>query len=779
MKGYIAILLCTLGMHAYAGNLAEPTPTDLAPIAELAQEQIDAGHIPGAVVMVGTRKKTLYREAFGRRALKPEPLPMNADTRFDLASLTKVIATTTAVMQLVERKKLRLDAPVARYWPQFARNGKGDITVRQLLTHYSGLNADLDIGRAWSGKRAALDLIVAQKPVSLPDTQYRYSDINFEILGELVRRVSGKPLDVYCEKYIFDPLGMSHTGFNPPSGQRADIAPTEYMDGKLRWGVVHDPSAYRMGGVAGHAGLFSTADDLAQFAGMLLAGGRWQGRRILSRRSVREMTTPQTAQSYAKSRGLGWMTTAPFAPNREQLLPFGAYGHYGYTGTMLWIDPVSGIYILVLTNRVHPDGKGDADPLRRGVLAIVADANPRLSAEQIFAARPELSAYYQHATEHPQGLSIAKVATGLNVLETEKFQPLQGMRVGVITNQTGVDAAGNGIVSLLYKAQNVKFTAIFSPEHGINGNQDSKIASGTDTGTGLPVYSLYGETRRPSDEMLKGLDALVFDIQDVGARFYTYATTMAYAMEAAARNGIDFYVLDRPNPIGADVVQGPLLDADMKSFTGYFPVPIRHGMTIGELARLFNDNIGARLHVVAMRGYHRRDWYDDTGLMWAPPSPNLRTLTEATLYPGVGLVEGANVSVGRGTDTPFELLGAPWIDGKVLADELNRRTIPGVFFTPANFTPNASRYENQRCDGVRIILTDRHALNSPLLGIEIASALNRLYPEQFHVQQLLEMVGSRKTLQAISAGTDPITIRSQWQDDLASFIALRNRYLLY
>ena len=783
MKGFVTILLLiiSLGPDASARNIDKPDPADLVPIAEFAQSEIQAGHIPGAVVLVGNRTTVLYRQAFGQRALEPGQLPMNADTRFDIASMTKAVATTTAIMQLVERRKLRLDDPVAKYWPQFARNSKSAITIRQLLTHYSGLRADLDLSANWSGYRTALRLIVAEQPVSAPGENYLYSDINFEILGELVRRVSGTPLNVYCARRIFRPLKMKNTGFKPLIRQRFDIAPTEYIDGELRWGEVHDPAAYRMGGVAGHAGLFSTADDLAIFARMLLNGGSWHGVRILSRSSVEKMTIPQSPPGYGKLRGLGWNIAAPFASNRDQLLPVGAFGHLGYTGTLLWIDPVSKTYVIVLSNRVHPYGKGDADPLRRGVLAIVADAMAPESDEHILAVRPALAAYYKLALEHPEIRPAAKVTTGLDVLEAENFAPLNGLRVGVITNHTGVDAAGNRIVDLLYRAPGVRLAAIFSPEHGISGNVDEKVAFGTEAVTGLPVYSLYGEVTRPTDAMLNGLDALVFDVQDAGVRFYTYATTMAYAMEAAARKGIDIYVLDRPDPIAANIVQGPMLDADMKSFTAYFPLPVRHGMTIGELAGLFNAqaNINARLHVIKMRGYGRSDWYDDTGLKWVSPSPNLRTLTQTTLYPGAGLVEGANVSVGRGTDTPFELAGAPWINGQELSDYLNRRGLAGVFFIPADFTPDANRYRNQLCHGVRIILTDRHALDSPLLGIELASALYRLYPAEFRIQETLGMVGARRVLQAITDGQDPKLISLQWQDNLKEFAALRSRYLLY
>lgn len=775
------LLLIPFGQGASAQEPIVPSAEALAPIAEFAQSEIQAGRIPGAVVLIGSRTDVLYREAFGQRAVEPVQLPMTTDTRFDIASLTKVVATATAIMQLAEKKKLRLDAPVARYWPQFARNRKGAITIRQLLTHYSGLRADLDLNSEWSGYDTALKLIIAEKPVSPPGKDYLYSDINFEILGELVRRASGVPLDAYCTKHIFKPLGMTNTGFKPSLEHRPSIAPTEYAGGKLRWGEVQDPAAFRMGGVAGHAGVFSTADDLAIFARMMLNGGSEHGVRILSRHSVEQMTLPQSPRGKGKLRGFGWNVGAPFASNREQLMQAGAYGHLGYTGTLLWIDPVSQTYVIVLSSRLHPRSKGDASPLRTGVMAIVSAALAPGTNEGIIAARPELASYYKFATEHPEKRPPAKTATGLDVLEAERFAPLHGLRVGVITNHTGVDASGKRIVDLLRKTRKVKLAAIFSPEHGIRGNLDEKVLSGRDTTTGLPVYSLYGDTRRPSDAMLNDLDALVFDIQDAGVRFYTYATTMAYAMEAAASKGIDFYVLDRPNPITADAVQGPMLDAELRSFTGYFPLPVRHGMTIGELAELFNAEagIGAKLHVIKMRGYRRSDWQDDTGLRWISPSPNLRTLTETILYPGVGLVEGANVSVGRGADTPFERVGAPWIDGKALADYLNQQAIAGVFFIPSDFTPDANRYKNQLCHGVRVILTDRHPLDSPSLGIELASALYRLYPSEFRIQETIGMIGANWVVQDIAGDRDPKLIASQWQDGLKEFAAMRNKYLLY
>jgi uncharacterized protein YbbC (DUF1343 family) len=400
--------------------------------------------------------------------------------------------------------------------------------------------------------------------------------------------------------------------------------------------------------------------------------------------------------------------------------------------------------------------------------------------DRLLAARPALARYFRPITLQGAGVA-AGVQTGADILAAEGFAPLKGLRVGLITNHTGLDRTGNRTIDLLHDAPGVKLAAIFSPEHGLYGIADEKVASGMEPGLDLPVYSLYGEVRRPTGKMLAGLDALVFDVQDAGARFYTYVSTMAYAMEAAARRSIPFYVLDRPNPITASAVQGPVMDPDLESFTGYFPLPTRHGMTVGELARLFNaeNGIGADLHVVAMRGYRRGEWYDQTGLPWVAPSPNLRTLAEAALYPGVAMVEGANVSVGRGTDSPFELLGAPWIDGERLAAYLNGRKITGVMFQPTEFTPAESRFKDQLCHGVRVVLTDRDALDAPALGVEIVGALHRLHPADFQLDKTLGLVGARWVLQAIREDEDPRSIARRWQASLAAFQRLRAKYLLY
>ncbi len=778
-----AFSLCQVAARSHAAT-ASPvslSADSLGPIADIVRGEIARGHIPGAVVLIGQADEIVYRRAFGSWRVGADRVPMTADTVFDLASVTKVIATTTAVLQLAERGRLDLDAPVAKYWPQFGAAGKRDIRIRDLLTHYSGLKPDLELRRRWSGYDTAMAMLAADHPLFPPGTRYLYSDENFEVLGELVRRVSGLPLQVYCKRNIFQPLGMINTSFTPPPNEMLRIAPTVRLSREPTRTGVNDPTAYRMGGVAGHAGLFSTVDDLSIFARMLLDRGKLRGVRILSRSSIAAMSLPESPHSAQRLRGLGWDLGPPFASNRDQLFPAGSIGHTGFTGTMIWIDPVTRVYVIVLTNRTYPDGHGDAQPLRKQIVSLISASMPPLTPAQIIAKAPGLARYYAAVGNAGHEADHGKVATGIDVLRAENFTPLRGLRIGLITNQTGRDAAGRTDIDLLRSASDLKLVAIFTPEHGFYANVDQRISSGMDPATGLPVLSLYGDVTMPSPAMLTGIDAMVFDVQDAGTRFYTYITTMAYAMKAAARQGIDFYVLDRPDPIDADVVEGPVLDRNLESFTGYFPLPVRYGMTIGELARMFNteNQIGVRLHVIPMRGYRRADWYDDTGLRWINPSPNLRSLAEAALYPGVALAEGANVSVGRGTATPFEVVGAPWIDSLKLARYLDREQIPGVGFEPEDFIPEAEPYKGQRCHGVRIELIDRDKLDSPALGIEIISALLRLYPAKFRVAQTLGLIGSRRVLDDVKRGDNPKTIAHEWTRRLTAFRSMRAKYLLY
>jgi uncharacterized protein YbbC (DUF1343 family) len=630
----------------------------------------------------------------------------------------------------------------------------------------------------WSDYDSAVVAIAMDHTVYTPGTQFRYSDVNFIALGEIVHRVSHMPLNVFCKREVFGLLGMKDTSFLPSPALKSRIAPTDYQGSGLRWGQVSDPTSHRMGGVAGHAGVFSTADDLALLAQMIINGGESEGKRILSPGAVAAMIKPESIPGGSTQHGLGWDIRSPYSRVFNAAFPKGSFGHTGYTGTAMWIDPTSQTFMIILTSRLHPNGQGNVKPLRAKTAAAVAEAVPM--GPPAVVARDEagfdLASAGYGAADGP-----GRVRPGIEVLAASGFAPLVGKRIGVITNHTGIDASGRSTLKLLLQAPGVKVRAIFSPEHGLAGTLDEKVASGKDPATGLPVYSLYGKVMRPTAEMLRGLDALVYDIQDVGARFYTYITTMAYAMEAAAGAGLDFYVLDRPDPITASLVQGPVLDPGLQSFIGYYPLPVRYGMTAGELAQLFNKEkaIGAKLHVVAMEGYRREAWLDQTGLRWVNPSPNLRSLTQAVLYAGVGMIESANVSVGRGTATPFEVVGAPWIAGGRLAHYLSGRCLPGVVFEAVSFTPTSSPYACHRCEGVRIKMVDRGAVDAPALGIELAAALHRLYPGKFQMDRTASMIGSRQIVQAIKNGDDPKVIQRRWQSGLEAFGRLRARYLLY
>ncbi len=782
---WMTFFFCALSALAVARKTVAPSG-GLGVIDSIVQGAIRDGQIPGAVVLVGRDGQVIYRKAFGERSLEPRREAMTVDTIFDLASLTKVVATTTAVMQLVQKGQIRVNEPVAKYIPEFGENGKEEITIRELLTHFSGLPKDLDLSQPWEGREAALRMAYAEKPIYAPGSRFLYSDVNFIVLGALVERVSGMTLADYCQKNIFAPLKMTHTRFLPPASWLPKIAPTQYdeHDRMLR-GVVHDPTVRRMGGVAGQAGLFSTADDLAKFAQVLLDGGT-----ILSPLMIEKMTTPEQPPTSAVLRGFGWDIDSPFSSNRGDLLPVGSFGHTGFTGTSLWIDPTTRTYIIVLTNAVHPRGKGSAVALRSKIATAVAAALPLTTAERNALQCQGITGYNEAQTgERRVASRNGEVKTGIDVLAARGFDLIRGTtgkkKIGLLTNQTGMDSQGRRTIDVLAQAPGVSLDAIFSPEHGVTGSLDTTdIGNSKDAATGVPVYSVYGATdatRRPSLEVLKTLDAVVVDIQDAGVRFYTYETTLGYFLEGASKAGIEIFVLDRPNPITGSFVQGPIPDPGHESFTNYDSLPVRHGMTVAELAKMFNAerDINARLQVVPLEGWMRGDWYDSTGLAWVNPSPNLRSLTEATLYPGVALVEGTNVSVGRGTDTPFELLGAPWINGGELAQYLNARDISGLRFVPVSFTPTASTYAGQKCQGVNIIVVERNGFDAPELGIELASALHKLYPEQFHLERMNDLLLSQSAFDAIAKGEDPRRIAEDWREPLEKFMQVRQKYLIY
>src|SRR5712692_9387227 len=772
------ICICFLA-HSAAAQLPNASPSNVGISAEhlgrmdkIIQASIERHELPGAVVLVARHGRVVWRKTYGARAVEPQREPMTADTIFDLASLTKIVATATSIMILVERGEVRLADPAVKFIPEMQGDGRDAITIEQLLTHTSGFAPDFDLKDRWSGYDEAMKLLYREPLRTQPGARFVYSDINYIALGEITRRVSGITLDEFARRNIYAPLGMRDTGFRPDAKLVARIAPTEKRRGQMNYlgdtganagvdgeqwlrGQVHDPTSFRMGSVA-------------------------------------TMTRPRAVSEDGAARGLGWDIATSFATNKGDLFPLGSFGHTGFTGTSFWIDPASDSFVIFLSNRVHPDGKGDVGPLRGRIASIVASSitdttvvkareEAANAARELLASVTRLNSSARATSTSNNAVADAQVLTGIDVLERDGFKQLAGMRIGLVTNQTGRDRAGHQTIDVLGKAPNVKLVALFSPEHGIRGVADERVSDTKDEQTGLSIYSLYGETRRPKPEQLKDLDALVYDIQDVGVRYYTYITTLGYVMEEAAKAKLPVFVLDRPNPINGVDVEGPLADADKLSFTAYHTIPVRHGLTVGELAGLYNDErkIGCDLRIVKMENWRRAMWFDSTGLTWVNPSPNMRSLTEAALYPGVGLLEATNISVGRGTDTPFEVIGAPWLDGQKLASYLNAQKIAGVRFVPVRFTPKTSVFKNEDCGGVNVVITDRSKFQAVLTGVEIAVALHQLFPAEWKIDGYSHLLVNADALARLKRGESVEEIGRLWATSLENFRRTRAKYLLY
>ena len=927
---------------------AQPTAQlyDFHEVDALITQAIAQHKIPGAVVLIGHNGAIAYTKAYGNRALTPAPLPMLPDTLFDMASLTKVLVTTTAILELSDDKLLDLDAPVAQYLPDFAANNKAQITLRQLLTHYSGLPEDVDLKDPWGlakpdpaeGLRRAL----AAVPYGPPGLTFRYSDINFITLGAVVEKVSGEPLDVFAHRHIFAPLIMPYTGYHPfaktcgpatrigsavtpgppvakntriltacapftwlPNGPGLETAPTARDDqgtpatnpnfGNILLGTVHDPTTRRMGGVAGHAGVFSNINDTARFAQALLDKLLHNtGPFPVSQASLQQAITPNealtavhTATIFTQAgqtitgeaqRGLGWDLNTAFSRPRGEIFPLtsrtsqGSFGHTGFTGTSLWIDPVSDTYVILLTNAIHIPGATPISTLRGQVATAAAkalnltapgvshdssrppcdgrttgcpgvivrastlkvpasapssDNTPLLSfrsAAEESAFRTSAAPAQKAATDKPPA-----ILTGIDVLEQTNFAALKSLahpanspvRIGLLTNQSGLDAHGHRTIDILHTASSeIELKTIFTPEHGLLGKQDTEhLASEQDPTTHIPVISLYGAKsadRHPKQSDLKQLDAVVIDLQDAGVRFWTYEAVLGYFLEATSKANIPLIVLDRPNPIGGGAPQGPLSAPGYESYTNFMPLPVRHGLTFGELARTFNafgkavqldprllgaraatlgtetpdalppatqPGLHANLIVIPMQNWHRAEYYADTGLPWTPPSPNLKTLAATILYPALGLTEQTNVSVGRGTPTPFEDLGAAFLNGPELAAYLTARKIPGVSFTATTYpvaeTPEHYPGHGASLPGIHFNVRDRAAFDSPELGLELLAALHHLYPKDFHLSGARTLLANPSIFSALEAGQDPRDILAGQTKELADFRAATRPFLLY
>ncbi len=729
---------------------AQPSFASLEPIV---QASLDRGDAPGAVVAVVHHDNLVYRKAFGYRTVAPQKIAMSEDTIFDLASLTKPIATAACILALVEDGKLQLGSPVARLWPQFASSGKQDITIQQLLLHVSGLPPGIAVSAA-EDPEALLRRIASVPLQSPPGTTFRYSDLGYVVLGEVVRRMSGRPLDRFFHDRFAEPLGMQSATFLPPAGVTVRVAPTTLRAGRMLVGEVHDPLAAALGGVAGHAGLFASVDDLAKFATMILGGGQLEGKRVLAGHTVGEMIRPRTLPG-GGLRSLGWDVDTGYSGNRGRLFAVGGIGHTGFAGASIWIDRATRTAVIILTSRLHPDGKGDVRRLRSEVATAVAAA---------IADRSE-----------------SAVVPGVDVLERRGFEELSGHRVGLVSHAASVDRQGRSTVDVLRAAPGVKLVALFALEHGLRSDVEGAVHDSVDPRSGLPVYSLFGSRIRPTPLQLAGIDTIVWDVQDVACRFYTYVTTLGTMMEAAAQQHLRFVVLDRPDPLGAIAADGPVASSDADSFTSFESLPIRYGMTPGELAQFYNGErkLGVELKIIAVENWKRSQAFEDTGLHWVRPSPNLPTPTSARLYPGVALLERTDVSVGRGTDRPFEVAGAPWVDAERWAAELQAAELPGVAFVPTHFRPSSSPHAGVDCHGVRILVTEPSRVNPVRIGIRMAQTLIQIHGHQWSRARLGELIADAPTVAAIEQGSSTQELTAIWQPRLERFESARARYLLY
>lgn len=755
-RNTISMLLLSLFIPSYL-SAAEINLKKLEGIKEIVEESIEQKKIPGAVVLVLNQGKIVYKQAFGNKSLYPSTEPMTTDTIFDLASLTKPIATGTSIFKLVEAGKLRLSDKAKLHLPELTEPAWEAITLEHLLTHTSGLPSGNASSDYKEGITQSIKKINNLKLLAPPGERFTYSDIGFIMLGEIVQRTSGRLLDQFSRDEIFLPLGMKETGYNPSETLKPRIAPTQKeKDGILR-GVVHDPRARLLNGIAGHAGLFSTVDDLALYCAMILNPSN---SKVLSHASIRTMTQARAVPNGWRT--FGWDCDTAFSSNRGELFPKGStFGHTGFTGTSIWFDPASQTAVIFLSNRVHPEGKGDATPVRNKVATIVAsalDGKPLASAKQVIS--------------------------GIEILKRENFARLKGAKVGLVTNHSGRDITGTSTIDLLHQAPEVKLIALFSPDYGIRGPIDAKVTDSKDEKTGLPVYILHRERRKPTPAQLEGIDTLVYDIQDSGCKFNTHIETLGLIMDAASERGIRLMVLDRPNPIGGKSFYGPLPDERKEPFHN---IPIRHGLTIGEIAKLFllerkvteGKPLICKLEIVTMENWNRADLFDATGLEWVCPSPNLRTLTTALIYPGVGLLEITNISVGIGTDRPYEWIGAPWMNNLQLALLLNQQNLPGVRFVPVKQTPVSNLYANKSCNGLQILIDNWSTFEPMKTGIAIAWALRKIHPDDWKIEKYNTLLLNKATLDALTAGKHYAEIEKLWRADLAAFETRRKSVLLY
>lgn len=746
MKQLAALLVFSL-VFVVSGQTGQ-NPEALVKLKSLLHDGVKNGAYPGFVFVASKDGEVICREQGGLLSNETPKVKVTPASRYDLASLTKAVATTSAVMCLYEDGKLQLDDRISAFLPDFGQKGKNKLTIRQLLTHSSGLPAWAPLYKKnateFNTPEEMIEKLMAIELAYEPGTKTVYSCLGFMVLQQAVEKIAGKRLDQLLQERVFGPLSMKNTGFNPAKhGTVENVAPTENcpVRHKLLQGEVHDENAWFLGGISGNAGLFSTAEDLGIFAQMMLNEGIYGGQRIFAAETIQAFSQAQVIDGEVSSRALGW--EKPTKSNSAgQFFSSSAFGHTGFTGTALWIDPENGLFGIFLTNRVHPTRDN----------------------HKIYAFRSEVFNQLQLAVR-------PKIVVG--AARTDQYLPkLKGKRVGLVVNQTA-QVNGEHLIDLMLK-NGVEVTTLFCPEHGIRGKAlaGEQVDSSVDAKSGLPIISLYGKSRKPSAEDLKNVDVLVFDIQDVGVRFYTYISTMHYVMEAAAEHGKAVMILDRPNPNG-DLVDGPILEEKWRSFVGMHPIPLVHGLTVGELALMIqgenflkNDVILADFTVIPMENYRRDLPYS----LPVKPSPNLATDLAVRLYPSLGLFEGTDLSVGRGTQTPFELIG--------FNDERAGEALGQV-------SDKGWPQRNNQIYGQRFGDLASFQVKSFDIGyfIDWYQKLKKLgYKDEQIITRrefLAKLMGTDTFYEQVINGWSEAQIRASWAAGLEAYKQMRAKYLLY
>jgi uncharacterized protein YbbC (DUF1343 family) len=747
-----------IGLPFWLLSVAAVWTFDAAECEQVLRDSIQGRAFPGCTVQVGSDQQPFWTAAFGYHDYS-DATPVTVDAIYDLASVTKVAGTTTVLMRLVALGKVRLDDPIGRWLPEFLadtpdpeqRAQRERVTVEHLLTHSSGLGPWRPFHQQVD---SYTDLIAEACRVPLvaePGESHRYSDIGLMLAGEVAARAGGRPLAELERELVFDPLGMTNTWRCPPAELLSRIPPTEIdaATGELVHGVVHDENARAGEGQTGHAGLFATAEDLGKLAAELLRAARGQSR-LFPRQVVEQFFEPR--QVGGIRRAVGW-NIVPDSGGR-------LLSHTGFTGTSMQLDLRRNRYIVLLTNRVHPTRDN----------------------QQIGRVRREVRAAVERQFEsmdHP----------GIERQFAELQQTLEGKRVGLLTNPSSVDAEYRFLADRLHASSQVTLVCLFAPEHGLRGDRQAgqKVQDYVDDATGLPVYSLYSQRRIPTPEQLAEFDVLLCDLQDVGARFYTFVWTVVSVMEAAARENKRVVIFDRPNPIGLAHMEGAptRLNAGLVGpvWSGQpFGVPTRHGMTVGEIATLVNEAWAenkADLTVVRVPGYSRSTRFVETGYPWVMPSPNMPTLDTAAVYPGTCVFEGTNLSEGRGTTRPFELIGAPFVQPRRVVARLNDAGLPGVRFREAWFTPTFEDHADQLCGGVQVHVTDPDAFQPVRTGLVMLKAFCDLYPKQVTVTSFASRLMGVPDLHHRIWTESADSLIDDWQADLLEFQQLRQPYLLY